>query len=233
MKNLRLEALFVAVGLIVVGICICHGLSGIGDNHRIVNVKGLAEREVEANKVTWPLIIKTLGNDLNSIYDEVNKSNTITQNFLISKGISADEISINAPQIIDKEADIYNSQPVTYRYNVTSVITVSSNKVDLVRKLMSQQGELLKQGVAVSANDYSNAVIYEYTGLNQIKPEMIEQATQNAREVAEKFAKDSKSTLGKIMSANQGLFSIDNRDANTPYIKRVRVVTTINYFLDD
>jgi hypothetical protein len=112
-------------------------------------------------------------------------------------------------------------------------MTVSSNKVDLVRKLMSQQGELLKQGVAISANDYSNAVIYAFTKLNSVKPKMIEQATVNARAAAEKFAKDSESNLGKIKSADQGQISIEDRDANTPFIKKVRVVTSIEYYLKD
>ena len=79
--------------------------------------------------------------------------------------------------------------------------------------------------------DYRFNVSYEFTGLNEVKPEMIEEATRNARAAAEKFAKDSDSRLGKIRNASQGQFSIANRDENTPYIKTVRVVTTINYYL--
>lgn len=62
---------------------------------------------------------------------------------------------------------------------------------------------------------------------------MIEEATKNARASAEKFAQDSGSSLGKIRRANQGQFSITDRDSNTPYIKSVRVVTTVEYFLKD
>jgi hypothetical protein len=234
MKNYRIvSAALLMVGLIVVGVCIKSGLNSMADNSRVVNVKGLAEMEVKANKVTWPVSYKIVGNDLESIYQQVNQNNRIVKNFLISKGISNSEISVNAPQIVDKAADVYGNNEYKERYNVTSVMTVSTNKVDLVRKLMSQQADLLKQGVAITANDYNNTVIYAFTNLNKVKPKMIEQATKNARMAAEKFAKDSESDLGKIKSADQGQISIEDRDANTPFIKKVRVVTSIVYYLKD
>lgn len=91
---------------------------------------------------------------------------------------------------------------------------------------------LMKQGVALVSNEYdNNSVVYEFTGLNNIKPEMIEEATKNARTAAQKFADDSDSELGKIYSAQQGQFSIEDRDAHTPYIKKIRVVNTIVYSL--
>ena len=233
MKNLRFEAVVIAIGLLLLGVFIERGISSFANKDRSVNVKGLAEMEVEADKVTWPLVYKSLGNDLVGLYEQINKSNkTITQ-FLKGKGIEEKEISINAPEIIDMKAERYNNQESSYRYNVTSVITVTSDKVNLIRELISSQGELLKQGVAITSGDYRYNVQYEYTGLNKIKPQMIEEATKNAREAAEKFAKDSESKLGKIRYANQGQFSITDRDANTPYIKKVRVVTTISYSLED
>ena len=103
--------------------------------------------------------------------------------------------------------------------------------VDLIRKLITKQTELLKQGIAIAGGDYRYSVSYEFTGLNNVKPQMIEEATKNARAAAEKFAKDSDSSLGKIRNASQGQFSISDRDSNTPYIKNIRVVTTVNYYL--
>lgn len=233
MKNLRFEAVVIAIGLLLLGVFIECGISSFANKDRSVNVKGLAEMEVEADKVTWPLVYKSLGNDLVGLYEQINKSNkTITQ-FLKGKGIEEKEISINAPEIIDMKAERYNNQESSYRYNVTSVITVTSDKVNLIRELISSQGELLKQGVAITSGDYRYSVQYEYTGLNKIKPQMIEEATKNARQAAEKFAEDSDSKLGKIRNAYQGQFSITDRDANTPYIKKVRVVTTIDYSLED
>ena len=224
------EALILAAGMVCMGNCVNQGL----EKERIVNVKGLSEMEVPANLVIWPLTYKNLGNDLLSLYSELKQANQTITDFLKEKGISSDEISIGAPEIIDLKAERYgNSDESPYRYNVTSVITVSSNKVDLVRNLISEQGELLKRGIAITSGDYRYNVQYEFTKLNDIKPQMIEEATKNAREAAEKFAKDSESELGKIQSANQGQFSINDRDANTPYIKKVRVVTSVAYTLKD
>ena len=228
------EAWILALGMMCLGECVRDGATTVGMSDRTVNVKGLAEMEVPANKVTWPLMYKNLGNDLQALYSDIKKSNQTILDFLKEKGITEDEISVNAPEIIDMKAERYsNNDHSPYRYNVTSVITVTSHKVDLVRSLVSEQGELLKRGIAITSGDYRYNVQYDYTSLNDIKPKMIEEATKNARKSAEKFAKDSGSKLEKIRHANQGQFSISDRDANTPYIKKVRVVTSITYSLDD
>lgn len=234
MNSWKTEAMIIAAGLILSGIIVKKGIDTFIDSNRIVSVKGLAEMEVPANKVTWPLVCKSLGNDLGTLYEDIHRTNQAVIAFLKEKGISEEEISVSAPDVYDQQADRYgNDRPVQYRYNVTTVITVTSDKVDLVRNLISEQGELLKQGIVVNGGDYRYSVSYEYTDLNKIKPQMIEEATKNARKAGEKFAKDSDSELGKIRSANQGQFSISDRDANTPYIKKIRVVTTIDYSLED
>ena len=127
---------------------------------------------------------------------------------------------------------MYEQTNITSRYNITSVITVTSDKVDTVRDLISRQGELLKDGIAI-LSDYSHSVQYEYQSLNEIKPEMVEEANRNAKTTAEQFATVSDSRLGKIVTASQGQFSIENRDENSPHIKHIRVVTTITYRLKD
>ena len=227
MAKWKTEAIIIAIGMVVLGGRIQSGM----EKERTVTVKGLAEMEVPANKVTWPLVYKEVGNDLALLYDKIKATNQTIIGFLKDKGITENEISVNAPEIIDMKAERYNTNPVPYRYNVTTVITVTSPKVDLIRNLISEQGELLKQGIAIIGGDYRYNVEYDFTGLNEIKPQMIEEATKNARESAMKFAKDSDSKLGKILRANQGQFTIGNRDANTPYIKHIRVVTTIDYSL--
>lgn len=233
MKNGKWEAVILAIGIIVGSLLIGNGLKDIPARNRVVTVKGLAEMEVKADKVTWPLTYKVLGNDMASLYNDIKTSNGKIIAFLKSKGIKDNEISVNAPEIIDTKADRYNNTPQPYRYNVTTVVTVTSRQVDLVRNLINEQSELLKQGVAITSGDYRYNVAYDYTSLNDIKPKMIEEATKNARVAAEKFAKDSGSRLGGIQRANQGQFSISDRDSNTPYIKQVRVVTTIDYLLED
>ena len=228
MKNKWIvPAIIIAVGLFLLGQRIEQGIVRSKEAVRTVSVKGLSEREVPADKVIWPLVYKELG----TIYRMINTKNTIVINFLKANGISDAEISIAAPGIVDMQAERYGNQSVPYRYNVTSVITVSSNQVEKVRELIVKQASLLEKGVAIVSGDYQYDTQFLFTKLNELKPEMIAEATQNARVAAEKFAKDSDSKLGKISSAYQGQFSIEDRDANTPYLKHVRVVTSVVYYL--
>ena len=234
MKGYSKEALILCIGLIIMGACIADGLTSAFQSDRIVTVKGLSEREVPADKVIWPLVYKELGNDPAEMYERLATKNRKVIDFLKEKGIAEKEICESAIQVSDRQADSYDQNNVLYRYKATSVITVTSSQVELIRKIMQSQSELMKMGIALVTEEYgTNIVKYEFTGLNKIKPDMIEESTKNARATAEKFAKDSESKLGKIRSASQGQFSIDNRDSNTPYIKRIRVVSTIEYYIED
>lgn len=228
-----LPALLIALGLACLGWFVYSGINNLAYRDRAVQVRGLAEREVMANKVTWPIVVKLPGNNLPDLYQQVSASNAIVLNFLKSNGVAEDEISVNEPSVYDKLAQNYGNDNTPFRYNITQVITVTSSQVEKVNTLIKRQAELLKQGVALSSSSYEYQTLYEYTGLNEIKPQMIADATRNAREAAKKFAEDSESSLGKIKTASQGQFSIEDRDSYTPYIKNVRVVTYITYYLED
>lgn len=227
------EAAVIAIGIIVLGLCVKSGLDGFSDRSRKVTVKGLSEREVEADKVTWPILTKELGNDLPSLYKNINATTAKVKAFLKQNGVKDSEISVNAPVVIDLNADQYNTVKRNYRYNITSTVTVTSRNVKLVRSIIARQGELLKQGVAVVDGGYGNGVVYEYVSFQQIKPKMMQEAIKNAELTARQFADNSDSEIGKILEAGQGQFSIENRDDNTPYIKKLRVVTTVTYSLKD
>ena len=226
-------AVVLAVGLTLLGIFICNGFGRISENSRVVTVRGLSEREVQANKVTWPIVSKMVGDNLAQLYGEVESTNTAIVNFLKSNGLTEKEFSVNAPKVQDMQADNYGGQRAPYRYNVTSVVVVTSSQVEKVNALMAKQSQLMAQGIAIVAGDYNYQTLYEFTDLNKIKPDMVADATKNARQAADKFAEDSQSKLGKIKSASQGQFSIEDRDQYTPYIKKVRVVSTIQYYLKD
>jgi Uncharacterized protein conserved in bacteria len=232
MKNYKFEAFLLMIGLIVMGFFVMLGLGRVNQSPRTVNVKGLAEMNVDATKVIWPIQVKLVSNDMNTIYSKINESNEAVVKFLKDNGLTDEEISVNAPLVVDRAANMYDND-WKQRYNAIAKIVVTSKKVALVRSLMSRQGELMKQGVAVTDQEYGTSIVYEYTELNSIKPQMIEEATRNARAAAEKFANDSNSKLGKIKTATQGQFSIENIDENTPFIKHVRVVTNVTYFLED
>ena len=227
------EAAVIAIGIIVLGLCVKSGLDGFSDRSRKVTVKGLSEREVEADKVTWPILTKELGNDLPSLYKSINATTAKVKAFLKQNGVKDSEISVNAPVVIDLNADQYNTVKRNYRYNITSTVTVTSRNVKLVRSIIARQGELLKQGVAVVDGGYGNGVVYEYVSFQQMKPMMMQEAIKNAEQTAKQFAENSDSKLGKILDAGQGQFTITDRDGNTPYIKKLRVVSTVTYSLKD
>ena len=226
------SGLFIMVGLVVLGMMMPRAVEKFRSYDRTVNVKGLCEKEVKADKVIWPVVYRVMANDIQSVYDQTDGNNAAIIAFLKSGGISDSEITVSVPEISDKYASEYGSNDRTFRYIAKNVITVCTSDVDEVLALMSRQSELLKKGIVTAGgNQWENPVEFKYEGLNGIKPEMIEEATRNAREAAQKFAKDSDSRLGKIKTANQGTFTIENRDSNTPYIKKVRVVTSVTYYL--
>lgn len=228
-----ISAAIIAFGIALAGFALKAGVDNFSNRDRDVTVRGLCEREVMANKVTWPIVTKEMGNDLVEIYNKIQRSNALITEFLKSNGIDESEISVNPPAVTDRLADSYDSERITVRYNVTNVIVVTSSKVQQVQALIDRQTDLMKQGVAIVAGNYQYQTTYEYTDLNSVKPEMIAEATRNAREAAAKFAADSESRLGKIKTARQGQFTIEDCDQYTPYIKNIRVVTSIDYYLED
>jgi hypothetical protein len=230
---------------IILGLCLIIGLSSLGfllgdaairfkEYERTVNVKGLSEREYSADIVIWPIQFSAASNDLEAIYKTIDDNTQKIKLFLQQAGIDASEITYPSPAIMDKSAQQYGSQDrAEFRYTASQTVTVYSENIDVVRAVMGRMSELGKQGIVFTGNDYQSQTEYIFTRLNDVKPEMIEEATRNAREVAEKFASDSKSSLGKIRAASQGQFSINARDKNNPHIKKVRVVSTISYYLSD
>lgn len=199
---------------------------------RTITVKGLAEREFTADIVIWPVQFSTASNDLNDLYQSAEKTASQIQSYLTKSGITLAEVSISVPVVTDKSAQQYGGyEQAPYRYTAFQTITVYSPRIDVIRNAMTGLATLGKQGIVFTDTSYQTE--YLFTRLNEVKPEMIEEATVKAREVAQKFAEDSQSLLGKIQRARQGQFSISDRDSNNPHIKRVRVVSTVSYYLSD
>ncbi len=232
MKTIIPSAL-IAFGIVILGLCVKAGIDDFTNKDRRVVVKGLAEKEVDADKVTWPIVSKEIGNNLPELYHKIAVTQTSIKRFLKAGGVADAEITVNAPVVIDLNADQYSDNKRAYRYNITSILTVTSRNVSQVRALIARQGELLKDGIAIVSGDYDNRIRYEFVSFKAMKPKMMEEAIANAEKTAQQFATSSKSKLGKIVSADQGQFSIDDRDSNTPYIKKVRVVSTVTYALKD
>lgn len=224
---------FISLGLIVSAWLLAGSVIQFKEYERVVQVKGLSEREVPADVAVWPIRFVAASNNLTELYQSMNKSAEAVQKLLVAQGFSVDEITTAAPLVTDKYAERYGDQNANLRYSAMQTITVYSNQVDLVRNSQLGLADLGKQGIAFSGDEYSQRITYMFTQLNDLKPALIEESVQNARISAQQFAADSDSKLGKLRIANQGQISIQDRDDNTPYLKKIRVVSTVEYYLVD
>lgn len=233
-KSALILGLFIALGLGALGLQLGNAAIQVKQYERSVTVKGLSEREVRSDIVLWPIQFTAAGNNLEELYNLTDSNTLKIKSFLVKNGVGTEEITFSSPSITDKSAQQWGSNDkAEFRYMATQTVTVYSKNIEAVQLVMSKLSELGKQGIVFTGGDYDSQTEYIYTSLNNIKPAMIEEATRQAREVAEKFAKDSASKLGKIKKASQGQFSINARDKNNPHIKKVRVVSTVEYYLSD
>ncbi|MGA9269013.1 MAG: SIMPL domain-containing protein [Lutimonas sp.] len=201
---------------------------------RYVQVKGLSEREVKSDLAVWPINIVLTGNDLASLKEQLEKQNKDVYQFFVNQGFKPNEITRGMVNITDANANQYNNaQNNRFRYVAQSDFTVRKREIEKLQKALEASLELMSKGIVLGSKNQWRPIEYVYTGLNELKPSMIEEATKNAREVAEKFARDSNSEVGEIRIARQGLFSINDRDQNTPQIKIVRVVSTFDFQLKE
>jgi hypothetical protein len=215
----------VAIGIALGGYFIGKGLLDARASDRYVTVKGLAQKDVKADLVIWPLRFAVTADDLSTLQRLSDESARKVRAFL-SERFEGDSISVSAPRITDRDAQgMSDRSGRLQRYVAEVVVTLRTSKIDAVRAASEQSGELVKQGVAL-VQDYENRTEYFYT-------DMIAAATKDARRAAEQFAKDAGSRVGAIRNAQQGYFTIEDRDSFSPEFKSIRVVTTVQFFLED
>ncbi len=228
------KTLIIFIGLIIAGYFIGNMHKTGKQYDRYVQVKGLSEREVQADLAVWPINITLTGNDLNSLKKDIESQNNAVNTFFIDQGFKPDEITRGTTNISDARANLYNSNNQSpYRYLAVSEFTIRTKDIAKLKTALAESLSLMSEGIILGSKNTWRPIEYILTGLNKLKPEMIEEATKNARAVAIKFAEDSQSRVGKIRIARQGLFTISDRDQNTPEIKIVRVVSTLDFQLED
>ncbi len=233
MKNNKLlPAFLLAAGLIIGGYFIGNMHKTGKEYDRYVQVKGLSEREVKADLAVWPINAVLSGNDLKTLKNSIENQNDLVYKFFLDRGFSEEELTRGMVNITDARSNLYNNnQYAGFRYLSKSEFTVRTNDIKKLQNALSESLNLMSKGIVLGSKNEWRPIEYIFTGLNELKPSMIEEATTNARQVAEKFARDSDSEVGPIRVARQGQFSINDRDLNTPEIKIIRVVSTIDYQL--
>lgn len=227
MKKLLTTAIL-AMGIAASGWFVYLGISKYAEKDRCVTVKGLSEREVLANHVTWPMSVSFESNDFDSLYAGLERGKDTVLVYMRENGIADECLTVSSPSITDRWEYQEKKDRSKSRYCGTIDITLDTRDVPLVLELMKRKGELQKKGVLLQSDDYR--INYTYTDLANLKPEMVEEATKNARAVAAKFAEDADCELGSIINATQGQFTIDE-EYFRPQYKQIRVVTTISYYL--
>ena len=229
MKNNLLAGALIALGLCLGGCFIYLGMSKFANKDRAVSVKGLSTREVEADHAVWPLAYAWNGNDLPSLYAQLENVTARVKKHLLSMGFEESDIRQGSISVNDNWSDYYGNHRPEYKYTLSTSLIVSTDKVQLVVASQGKEAELLKEGIIVTTEKWN--LDYQFNGLPELKPSMIEEATRNARAVAQKFADDAQCNLGSIRQASQGQFSIES-DQYQPWRKHVRVVTTVDYYLN-
>ncbi len=234
-----------AGGLIGLGVAVGGFLAGealiksrLG--YRVVTVKGLAEREAKANLGFWPVRFVTTGPSLEEARTRLETSEKSVREFLASNGFAPTNIDVQNIQVEDRST-AYNGQeaPAESRFVLTEDLLVRSNEVDKLASASKKIGDLLKSGVVFSSDAYNAGPSFIFTEVNNLKGDMLTEATRRAKESADKFAAESGAKVGDIQSANQGVIEITpaieipNDRPEKQITKKVRVVTTITYLLVD
>jgi hypothetical protein len=235
----------VALGLILGGWLLGREIKATRMGDRYVTVKGLVERNVKSDLAIWPISYKQAGDNLTTVYANSESDKNAILQFLQQQGIQSPEIEVGLVRVVDTQANEYGgSNPAAKRYIVEQQITVRTPRVDQVAAAAQQTAQLLKKGIVINSTP-GQGLAYKFTGLNSIKPDMITEATRNARAAADRFASDSGSHVGAIRQANQGVFSILAADGggneyggpgmgpDSSLMKTVRVVTTVEYYLEE
>ena len=220
-----------AVGLVLASLVLGGAIRDFRLSDRFVEVKGFAEREVVADLAIWPINYQLIGNALDELRAAMDAADESVIAFLKLRGFTDAEISRTPPRITDQWVYASGAQRPAHRYTAERGITLQTTRIEATRTALEEAADLVSQGVVLTPG-WGQAARFLFTGLDDIKPEMIAEATADARRAAAQFAADSDARVGAIRSARQGFFSISERDASVPEIKLVRVVTTIEYILD-
>jgi hypothetical protein len=240
----------VLLGLVLGGWLLGTEIKDIRLADRYVTVKGLVERTVKSDSAIWPVSFKEAGNDLPQVFAKSEDDKQAVLKFFAAQGIAPQEITVGQIQVIDKLANEYGGNNNGPRYIVQQTVTVASSNVDKIMAAGQKTAELVQAGIVVGDGG-GQGIKYVFNGLNALKPDMITEATRNARASADRFAADSGSQVGSIRSANQGIFSISAADwsegssvgedapdggqqgnsADASVMKKVRVVATVDYYL--
>lgn len=230
-----INSLILSISILGFGFFISDGLKNFNRPQRTISVKGLSEREVKADLAIWKISFNVSSQQIEDVKKQLPLVQNELQSFLLSAGFTINEVTKDS-SIQDRQAQDYAVEKGN-RFVATGFYLLQTSKVELVEKTQQQLDELVQKGIVITGNKK----IYYYTGLNEIKPEMLDDATKNAKIAAMGFAKSMSVAVGKLKSASQGTFTISNLIGQDDYYdgeqsssiaKKVRVVTQVEFFIE-
>lgn len=233
-----IPALILGLAAVISAFLIGQGLRDIKTGDRFVTVKGVAEREVQANLALWPIRFTATGDTLAQAQDQARQSRETITGFLELQAINTDTVELQRLDVTDTQANPYQNNNGGKRFIINQTLMVRSTAIDKVRQAAQAVSDLVDSGVVLSSDYGPGGPTYLFDNLNAIKPEMIAEATAAAREAAQQFARDAETDLGGLRRANQGVFQILPRDQapgiteEQQPVKTVRVVSTVEYYLE-
>ena len=219
-----------AIGMVAGGYLLGDGLLRAKLADRSVTVRGLAERDVMADLATWTISYSATAPDLATAQASVDRDTEQLRQFFTGLGFPAEAVEPVAVNVSNFTQDGVSLFTVRQR------VSLRTQNIELAQRAVRQQFDLVRRGVLL---EEGSGMAFTFTKLNEVKPEMVAEATRDARASAEQFAQDSGVGVGSIRSATQGYFEVTSRDgessgwgvADTPF-KKVRVVTTVDFTLD-
>ncbi len=227
MENIKNNKfIFISISIIIFallsGIALFFSSYSFSKQGSYVEVKGLSEKIVKADTAIWAMSFEVKSNDIDSLYSEIEKNILVIRSFLKEKGFEESEINVAPVNIYQ---DTYKD--ASFRYNSNNQVSVYTQKVDLAKSVSNETLLLVKKGVVLNQNHIS----FRFSDLNSIKPEMLAEAINNARNTASQFAFNSGSLVGKVTRGNQGVFEIEDKDPGSPEYKKIRLVSTLRFLL--
>ena len=224
MENIKNYSIWIIGAVLLVFSFVCfYAARDFSKQQSYVEVKGLSEKIVKADVAIWSITFDVKSNDVDSLYANIQKDTATIQSFLQAKGFDASEINIAPVNIYQ---DTYKDS--LFRYNSSTQLSVYTKKVDLVKSISKDTLSLVKQGIVMS----QNSIVFEFSDINSVKPEMLAEAIKNAKDSATQFAKESGSRPGEVARGNQGVFDITDKDPGSPEFKKIRVVSTLRFLLN-
>ncbi|MEC7727594.1 MAG: SIMPL domain-containing protein [Pseudomonadota bacterium] len=230
-------SVILGVSAIISAALIGNGLTDLRTGDRYVTVKGVAEREVNADLALWPIRFLATGASLSEAQERARSSRDAIMAFLNLQAIDQNAVELQRLDVTDTRANPYQTNNGEQKFIISQTLMVRSTDIDRIRQAAQGVSELVDSGVVLSSDYGPSGPTYVFNGLNDIKPEMIAEATASAREAADQFAQDAKAELGGLRRANQGVFQILARDQapgimeQQQPVKTVRVVSTVEYYL--